>query len=136
MEQEREYMENRSTLLAKLEYNQLRCFMEVARRENMSAAAKALYISQPALSQTIKRLEDEWGCPLFDRSGKKIVLNEAGGILYEASLQVNRILMDAKTKTEESLQKAHREVSFVMHRLVSTNKRVFRNISTVGKKSL
>ena len=61
-----------------MELNNLRYFREVARTENISQAAKSLYITQPALSVTIKRLETELGYDLFVRKGNKIKLTEAG----------------------------------------------------------
>lgn len=61
-----------------LELNHLRYFREVAQTENISRAAKALYITQPALSVTIRRLEAELGYDLFVRKGNKIKLTDAG----------------------------------------------------------
>lgn len=61
-----------------MELNHLRYFREVALAENISQAAKALYITQPALSVTIKKLEAELGYALFERKGNKIRLTEAG----------------------------------------------------------
>ena len=50
-------------------------------REASRAAAKALYRTQPAISQTIKRLEDEVGHPLFDRASRRGLLTDAGRVL-------------------------------------------------------
>lgn len=63
---------------ADVELNHLRYFREVALAENISQAAKALYITQPALSVTIKKMETELGYALFIRKGNKIHLTEAG----------------------------------------------------------
>ena len=54
-------------------WNQINNFVAVARTENMSEAAELLHISQPSLSQTIKRLEEELGFPLFERRGKRLI---------------------------------------------------------------
>ncbi|MBL1227292.1 LysR family transcriptional regulator [Enterococcus sp. BWR-S5] len=59
---------------------QLRIFKEVAQTENMTEAAKSLYLSQPAVSQTIHELEEELNVPLFDRQGRSIKLNAVGQI--------------------------------------------------------
>ena len=61
-----------------MELFQLEAFLAVVREGSFSAAAKALYRTQPAISQTIKKLEDEIGRPLFDRSSRRGVLTDAG----------------------------------------------------------
>ncbi len=63
--------------LKKLQY-----FIKAAEYENMTRTAEELYISQPALSRIIHDMEEEIGYSLFDRKGKKIVLNENGRIFY------------------------------------------------------
>ncbi len=59
---------------------QLRYFQSVAKHENFTKAAQELFVSQPALSQMVRQLEEELDVTLFDRIGKKIRLNEAGTI--------------------------------------------------------
>lgn len=61
-----------------MELLQLGHFRVLARTQHMTKAAEELYVSQPALSQTIKRLEAELGVPLFDRPGRQIRLNQFG----------------------------------------------------------
>ncbi len=58
---------------------QLRYFIVAAQTENLLKAAAALYISQSSLSKNIASLEKELGVELFDRNGKSLRLNEAGG---------------------------------------------------------
>jgi LysR family transcriptional regulator, transcription activator of glutamate synthase operon len=64
-----------------MDTHQLRAFAEAAKCENMSAAADRLGMSQPSLSQAIKKLETSLGVALFDRHGRSIQLNENGQIL-------------------------------------------------------
>lgn len=59
---------------------QLKCFAVVANQESITKAADILYISQPAVSKTIKQLEDELQVQLFDRTGRTLKLNRAGRI--------------------------------------------------------
>lgn len=59
--------------LAQIEY-----FLEVAEQLNFTAAAKSLYISQPALSKQISLLEEELGAKLFVRSTRHVTLTAAG----------------------------------------------------------
>lgn len=58
-------------------------FVEVAKRENFSQAAQALYVSQPNLSKQISLMEQELGFALFHRVGKTVRLTQAGRYLYE-----------------------------------------------------
>lgn len=57
---------------------QLRYFVAVAQLEHYSRAAKALYITQPALSNSMNRLEKELGVQLFENIGRNIVLTPQG----------------------------------------------------------
>lgn len=66
-----------------MELLQLQYFQVIARTQNISAAADQLHISQPSLSQLLKRLEQEVGAPLFDRVGKRIVLNAYGTVFLK-----------------------------------------------------
>jgi len=61
-----------------MELLQLKYFQTVARREHMTRAAAELGIAQPALSQTIARLEAELGVSLFERVGRGIRLSDFG----------------------------------------------------------
>ena len=60
---------------------ELEAFVAVVREGGFSKAAKALYRTQPAVSQIIRRLEVEIGQPLFDRSSRRGVLTDAGRVL-------------------------------------------------------
>lgn len=64
-----------------VDVHQIEQFVTVARFSNMTLAAKELGVSQPSLSQSIKKLEESIGVNLFDRNGRTLVLNEYGEIL-------------------------------------------------------
>ena len=66
-----------------MELFQLEAFLAVVREGSFSAAAKALYRTQPAISQTIKKLEDEIGRALFDRSSRRGELTDTGRVLAD-----------------------------------------------------
>ncbi len=66
----------------------LRYFKAVAETQNMSKAAKSIFVSQSALSKSIRALEDELGGPLFLRTGKSLVLNEGGKILLRYATEI------------------------------------------------
>ncbi|WP_075292841.1 LysR family transcriptional regulator [Pararhizobium arenae] len=66
-----------------LNFSHLRYFWEVAREGNLTRAAARLAISQSALSTQIRVLEERLGHPLFERTGRLLVLTEAGRIALE-----------------------------------------------------
>jgi len=57
---------------------QVEGFLEIARQHNLSRAAEALHVTQPALTARIKLLEEELGTPLFERSHRGMRLTDAG----------------------------------------------------------
>ena len=61
-----------------MKLTQIECFLAASEKLNFTAAAKALFISQPALSKQIRLIEEELGVKLFSRSKKKVMLTEAG----------------------------------------------------------
>lgn len=67
---------------------QLSIFIAVAEKLRMSEAAKALYVSQPTVSQTISDLESELGVELFERGHKQLVLTPHGRLLLEHARRV------------------------------------------------
>jgi LysR family transcriptional regulator, transcriptional activator of the cysJI operon len=64
-----------------MENFRLKVFRVVATHLNFSRAAEELLLTQPAVTQQIKALEDEYGVPLFDRSGGRITLTPGGHAL-------------------------------------------------------
>lgn len=68
-----------------MELLQLQYFLTVAHLEHVTEAARSLHVTQSSLSKTIQRLEEDLGVPLFDRTGRKLRLNEFGSrFLYRA----------------------------------------------------
>lgn len=66
-----------------MELMQIRYFLEVADTKHMTNSAKNLHITQPALTQAIRRLENDLGVPLFAAKGRNIVLTEYGKYLQK-----------------------------------------------------
>lgn len=66
-----------------MELTQLTYFCAVARNVHITNTAKELHIAQPALTQSIKRLEKELGVPLLTASGRNIKLTEYGSFVYK-----------------------------------------------------
>jgi len=69
-------------------WNRLPVFKTVAQTEHLPTASKMLHITAPAISRTIRLLEDEIGQPLFRREGRNLQLNAAGRRLLNAVSQV------------------------------------------------
>lgn len=69
-----------------MELKQLYGFVTVVKEGTISGAARKLNLSQPPLSAQMKQLEEEFGCLLFERGPRKIVLTEAGRLLYERAV--------------------------------------------------
>ena len=63
--------------------NLYRIFIEVAREQNISKASEKLFISQPAVSFSIKELEEQLGQPLFVRKSKGVALTTFGRLVYD-----------------------------------------------------
>jgi DNA-binding transcriptional LysR family regulator len=81
-----------------VEFHQLRYFIAAAEDLSISAAAKRLHVTQPALSRQIAVLEAELGVPLFDRIRKRIYLTEAGRFFLPKARQ---IVCDAETSAQQ-----------------------------------
>jgi DNA-binding transcriptional LysR family regulator len=78
-----------------MENFRLKVFRVVARHLNFSRAAEELLLTQPAVTQQIKALEDEYGVPLFDRSSGRITLTPAGKRLLPYAEQLKAIADEA-----------------------------------------
>ena len=80
-----------------LDSRQLRAFLLLSRKGSFTAAAKELHLTQSAVSHSVKALEEDVGCRLLDRVGKKVLLTQAG----ETFLQhVEKILSGMNTARE------------------------------------
>lgn len=75
-----------------MEIRQLEYVVAVVDHGTITAAATALYVSQPSVSQGIARLEAEVGLPLFERVGRGVVLTRAGEAMLGPARQVLRDL--------------------------------------------
>lgn len=65
-----------------MELRQLKTFLTVATLLNFNRAADTLNCAQSTVSAQIRSLEEDFGVPLFDRLGKRVVLTEAGQVFF------------------------------------------------------
>ncbi len=75
-----------------MESTHLLYFKEIAEAESLTQAARALHISQPALSKSLANLEKELGRSLFNRVGGRLYLNSDGRALLEYANQIGAIM--------------------------------------------
>ena len=85
---------------------QIRYFVTAAQLQNLSKAAESLHLSQPSLSRSIAKLEAELGVPLFERRGKKLILNGAGLQFLESARvmlrELDNTLLELRARTAGS----------------------------------
>ena len=80
-----------------------RVFYTVAKCGSLTKAAEELYISQPAVSQSIKQLENQLGISLFNRTHRGMELSAQGGKLIFAEVErALRLFDDAKNRIEQT----------------------------------
>ncbi len=73
-------------------------YLAVVREGNISAAAAALHVSQPALSRQIRDLEEELGAVLFERGNRRIKLTEEGMILRRRAEEMVRLMQMTRSE--------------------------------------
>lgn len=78
----------------------LKVFITVVELKNFTRAAEQLHMTQPAVSQSIKNLEEQFGTSLIERKNKEFYVNPAGEIVYAIGKEINE-----KFKTMELLVK-------------------------------
>ena len=74
-----------------MEIKQLEYFRAIVDEGNVSAAARALHMTQPPLSYQMKMLEEELQVQLFIRGTKRITLTEAGKVLYARAVSYTHL---------------------------------------------
>lgn len=91
-----------------MDITQLQYFKIIAETESLTKAAESLHISQPAMSAMLKKLEQELGVTLFDRSANRIYLNQTGEV---ALLHVKNILKSVEQMKNDLLSTAKQTLS-------------------------
>jgi len=84
-----------------LDTRQLRAFVTLAKTASFTLAAKELYLSQSAVSHSMKALETAVGCRLFDRLGKKVLLTQAGETLLHHAEKILQEMTQARVSLEQ-----------------------------------
>ena len=84
-----------------MDLSQLEVFLTVAKERRFSRAAEKLYRTQSAISQSIRKLEEDVGEPLFDRSSREGLLTDAGRVLQEYAERLLNLRGDAQSALQE-----------------------------------
>jgi DNA-binding transcriptional LysR family regulator len=92
-----------------IEFNQLEHLVAIAKNKTISKAAEELLISQPGLTRSMQRLEDDLGLSLFDRKKNKIELNENGKLAVEFS---QKLLAEREEMIKELTKLSQNHISF------------------------
>ncbi len=71
-----------------LNLNQLRAFYQVAKCQNVSLAARQLFVSQPAVTAQVKLFEESCGLKLFKKKGRNLILTDEGKTLFNFSRKI------------------------------------------------
>ncbi len=66
----------------------LRYFTEVVRQQSFTRAAEKLFVTQPTISKMLRQLEEELGCTLLLREGRKLHLTDSGQVVYQRGLAI------------------------------------------------
>ena len=94
----------------KITLKQIEVFVAIAKAGNMTQAADKLHLTQSACSMALSAIENELGGILFDRRGKKLVLNERGKVLFPKAANVIaqiKELQDLMVGTKEEILTGH-----------------------------
>lgn len=83
-----------------ISFLELEYITTVAQTQNITRAADRLFISQPALSQAIKRVENELGIRIFDRSGGRMKLTDEGQCVISAAIRIQKELRDMENQVQ------------------------------------
>jgi len=84
-----------------MDIRELEYFVTVSELQNFTAAAKKLHISQPAISKSVHKLEEELGFNLLDRTQKRVSLTEEGHVFLSLAQDILSRLLDAKSTMME-----------------------------------
>lgn len=94
-----------------MEWQQMEYFRVVARLQHITNAAEVLSISQPALSRSMAKLEEELGVPLFERQGRTIKLNHYGQLFLERADRIMKEFQEVKQEIQDLLDPDYGEIS-------------------------
>lgn len=121
-----------------MEWHQLENFIAVAKYQHFTKAANYQSISQPALSRSIMKLEQELGVPLFIREGRSVQLTRYGQLFLQKAQQAQSLIQEGIADIQEKISPETGEISVaflhtlgphLIPNLIANYKKMFPNIS-------
>ena len=94
-----------------MEFKEMHYFLTIVEEKSLTRAAEKLYISQPALSKYLGKLESEVGVKLFTRHNNTLLLTAAGQAYYEGLKQIQEIHKKTLLRIEDIRQDGERRLS-------------------------
>lgn len=94
-----------------MNYVQIQQFLVLSKTMNMTKAAKELYITQPALSHSLAKMEDELGVKLVYRAGNRLVMTEEGRRLLQDFSAIDQAYADMHTHAELMREKQEKKIT-------------------------
>src|SRR5918912_2851987 len=103
-----------------MDMQRMRVLQAVADEGSFSRAARALFLSQPAVTQHVHALEGELGVPLFDRLGRRIALTPAGAALAQHVPEILNLVATAEVAAREAGGEASRTLRLGVSETLAT----------------
>ncbi|WKA60423.1 LysR family transcriptional regulator [Planococcus shenhongbingii] len=103
-----------------MDIRQLSYFIEVARHRSFTKAALALHVTQPTLSKMVKNLEEEMDVTLFDRTSRKIVLTDAGEVVFIQAQKIVNSLDDLTSSLYDVMNLKKGKINIGLPPVIST----------------
>lgn len=114
-------------------------FITVARVKNFTKTGRVLNLTQPAVSQHIKALEDYYEVKLIEKHGKQMELTEEGEILYEYAIELEKMskVIEGKLKNKSSIIKRYHMGAtltiggYVLPSILGKYRKIYENIDII-----
>lgn len=103
-----------------MELKELEHFIAVVQYGGFSKAASNIYVSQPTLSKSIKKLEENLNVILFERSTRKLILTDAGSLVYHQANKIISSTKELKTSLDDLLNVPSGEIKIGIPPLIGT----------------
>lgn len=103
-----------------LDWNLLRTFMVIVQERSITKAAVRLFLTQPAVSLALKRLEEKFGRTLIDRGPGRFILTAAGEAVYDEAVAIYGTISRLGTQVQEVKEEVNGHVHILMASRIQT----------------